>query len=188
MLVFLGVFRLLGLLYSRRWSTAFSWRCAILGCSSLRGRGPAGRAALRRSIELSKFSRGRIFVLWLLLRRIAVGLALITQIFFIVIAQAPYAFGHGSARAQQFVAFLTNSFVAPILATGTVLFYYDQRVRKEGYDIEWMMQAAGLTPPPPSRADRPSDPPAPVHQPPTGAITRSAAADPHSPEPESAHE
>ena len=32
--------------------------------------------------------------------------------------------------------------------TGVALFYYDQRVRKEGYDIEWMMQAAGLMPPP----------------------------------------
>jgi hypothetical protein len=27
------------------------------------------------------------------------------------------------------------------------LFYYDQRIRHEGYDIEWMMNAAGLNPP-----------------------------------------
>ena len=33
-------------------------------------------------------------------------------------------------------------------ATGFTLFYYDQRVRKEGFDIEWMMQAAGLRPAP----------------------------------------
>jgi hypothetical protein len=26
-----------------------------------------------------------------------------------------------------------------------VLFYYDQRIRKEGFDIEWMMQRAGMT-------------------------------------------
>jgi hypothetical protein len=25
-----------------------------------------------------------------------------------------------------------------------VLFYYDQRIRKEGFDIEWMMEQAGL--------------------------------------------
>jgi hypothetical protein len=30
----------------------------------------------------------------------------------------------------------------PIAAT---LFYYDQRIRKEGYDIERMMDAAGFT-------------------------------------------
>jgi hypothetical protein len=23
--------------------------------------------------------------------------------------------------------------------------YYDQRIRKEGFDIEWMMQSAGMT-------------------------------------------
>ena len=49
---------------------------------------------------------------------------------------------------QQFLAFLTNTFVGPIYATGFTLFYYDQRVRKEGFDIERMMQAAGMTPPP----------------------------------------
>ena len=27
------------------------------------------------------------------------------------------------------------------------LFYYDQRIRHEGYDIEWMMNAAGLNAP-----------------------------------------
>jgi hypothetical protein len=26
-----------------------------------------------------------------------------------------------------------------------MLFYYDQRIRTEGYDIEWMMAQAGLT-------------------------------------------
>jgi hypothetical protein len=50
---------------------------------------------------------------------------------------------------QQFLAFLTNSFVGPIYATGFTLFYYDQRVRKEGYDIERMMQAAGMSQPTP---------------------------------------
>ncbi len=30
---------------------------------------------------------------------------------------------------------------APIALT---LIYYDQRIRREGYDIEWMMRAAGL--------------------------------------------
>ncbi|UWZ84293.1 hypothetical protein [Occallatibacter riparius] len=26
-------------------------------------------------------------------------------------------------------------------------FYYDQRIRKEGFDIEWMMHSAGMTEP-----------------------------------------
>ena len=40
--------------------------------------------------------------------------------------------------------------ICPIWATGVTLLYYDQRVRKEGFDIEWMMQAAGLTAPAPA--------------------------------------
>jgi hypothetical protein len=30
----------------------------------------------------------------------------------------------------------------PIAVT---LFYYDQRIRKEGFDIEWLMQSAEMT-------------------------------------------
>jgi len=106
------------------------------------------RAAIRRSIELSKYSRGRIFVLWLLVAVIEIALGVVSQSFFIFETikhhqQLPM----GLRILQQFVAFGTNTFVTPILATGLTLFYYDQRVRKEGYDIEWMMQAAGLTAP-----------------------------------------
>ncbi|HUH61960.1 MAG TPA: hypothetical protein VLZ50_03135 [Terracidiphilus sp.] len=106
------------------------------------------RAAIRRSVELSKYSRGRIFVLALLVAVIEIGLALVTQSFFVI-----EAFKHhqqlpvGLRILQQLVGFCTNTFVTPILATGLTLFYYDQRVRKEGYDIEWMMEAAGLTAP-----------------------------------------
>ena len=41
-----------------------------------------------------------------------------------------------------YVAFATNSVIGPMYATGLTLFYYDQRVRKEGYDIERMMEHA----------------------------------------------
>lgn len=103
------------------------------------------RVAIRRSIELSKGSRGRIFLLALLVVAIQMGLGLITQLFFIVAT-----FKHGAELPpalrvlQQIVAFCTNTFVGPIYATGFTLFYYDQRVRKEGYDIERMMLSAGL--------------------------------------------
>ncbi len=53
----------------------------------------------------------------------------------------------GIRALQQIVAFFTNTFVGPIYATGLTLFYYDQRVRNEGFDIEWMMKAAGWTAP-----------------------------------------
>ncbi len=102
-------------------------------------------AAIKRSVRLSEYARGRIFVLMLLVTVIAVGLTLVTQIFFIVAA-----FKHQLQLPiwlrvlQQFIGFFTTTFVTPILATGLTLFYYDQRVRKEGFDVEWMMQTAGM--------------------------------------------
>jgi len=120
------------------------------------------RKALRRSIDLSKGARGRIFLLGLLIAVIQMGLVLITQLFFVVASfqalkqhQLPPVW---LQVLQQVVGFFTNSFIGPMYATGLTLFYYDQRIRKEGFDIEWMMQAAGLTapvPPPPSELPAP---------------------------------
>jgi uncharacterized membrane protein len=104
------------------------------------------RQAIRRSIELSRGSRGRILLLGLLVAAIQIGLGMITQIFFVISTLRHHGELPATMRAlQQVVAFFTNTFVGPIYATGFTLFYYDQRVRKEGYDIEWMMQAAGLS-------------------------------------------
>jgi len=45
------------------------------------------------------------------------------------------------------VDFTVQVLLAPVSWIALVLFYYDQRIRKEGFDIEWMMQQAGLTQP-----------------------------------------
>jgi hypothetical protein len=111
------------------------------------------RKAIRRSIELSKGSRGRIFLLLLLIAFIQIGLVVVAQVFFFVAAIKSNGLLPLWIRIlQQLVAFVTNSFIGPMYATGFTLFYYDQRVRKEGFDIEWMMQAAGMTPPEPVAA------------------------------------
>jgi hypothetical protein len=117
------------------------------------------RPAIRRSIGLAKGSWGRIFLLVLLIGAIKAGLGLMTQIFVVIAAfkhpgQLP---GPGVQALSQVIAFFTNTFLGPIYAMGVTLFYYDQRIRKEGFDIEWMMQAAGLTPP-----ERTAETPAPV--------------------------
>jgi hypothetical protein len=110
--------------------------------------------AIKRSVELSRGSLGRIFVLGLLISIIQVGLVLLTQLFFVV-AAFKAAEHHGTLplwmqAAQQVLGFFTNSFIGPMYATGLTLFYYDQRIRKEGFDIEWLMQAAGMTVPAPA--------------------------------------
>jgi hypothetical protein len=109
------------------------------------------RVAIRRSIELTRGARGRIFVLGLLIAVIQIGLVGITQFMFIVMAFKD-ARQHTLLPiwvqiVQQIVNFLTTSFIGPMWATGLTLFYYDQRIRQEGFDIEWMMQGAGLTVP-----------------------------------------
>jgi hypothetical protein len=84
----------------------------------------------------------------LLISSIQIGLVAITQVVFIVAAVKQR--GQLPAWAQiiqQIVGFFTNSFIGPMYATGLTLFYYDQRVRKEGFDIEMMMDAAGMTAP-----------------------------------------
>jgi hypothetical protein len=115
------------------------------------------RQAIRRSIELAKGSWGRIFLLALLIGVIKVGLGILTQIFVVIAAfkhpgQLP---GPGIQALSQVIGFFTNTFLGPIYAMGVTLFYYDQRIRKEGFDIEWMMQAAGMTP-----SERAAEPPA----------------------------
>ncbi|HEY1985905.1 MAG TPA: hypothetical protein VGG85_10865 [Terracidiphilus sp.] len=106
------------------------------------------RKAIRRGIELSKGARGRIFVLFLLVGVIKLGLVSITQsFFFIVIFKNHGQVAPWVSAISQVIAFFTNTFIGPIGATGIAVFYYDQRVRREGYDIERMMRAAGLTAP-----------------------------------------
>lgn len=107
--------------------------------------------SLRRGVELSKGSRGRIFVLGLLVFVIKVGVVSLSQVFFFVsIFKHHGQVGTEVTVVSQVIGFFTNTFLGPIYATGITLLYYDQRVRREGYDIEWMMQSAGLTPLPAS--------------------------------------
>lgn len=126
-----------GILMSLRWSLAVP-ACTVEGLKA--------RPAMRRSAQLSKGSRGRIFMLGLLAAVIQLGLTLVTQGIFVVIGvKHQGVLPVWMSIVQQLLAFLTNTFVGPIYATGFTLFYYDQRVRKEGYDIERMMQNAGMT-------------------------------------------
>ncbi|MGA2217859.1 MAG: hypothetical protein ABSG51_07225 [Terracidiphilus sp.] len=119
-------------------------------------------ASLRRAIDLSKGARWRIFVLGLLVGVIKIGLVGITQIFtFVGIFKSHGQISPTLSIISQLIGFFTNTFLGPIYATGITLLYYDQRVRNEGFDIEWMMHAAGLTVPAPAPPSLPvPEPPA----------------------------
>jgi len=109
----------------------------------------SSRQAILRSIDLSKGSRGRIFVLGVLVFAIRLLLGVLLGFPFLAFGfkHPGHPFPLGLLALQQVAGFLTNTFIGPIYSTGLTLFYYDQRVRKEGYDIEMMMQAAGLAMP-----------------------------------------
>jgi hypothetical protein len=142
------------------------------------------RKAIRRSIELAKGSWGRIFMLALLVGILKLVLVGMTQIFVFVAAfkHPGQPLGPVAQSISQIISFFTTSFLGPIWAAGITLFYYDQRIRKEGFDIEWMMQAAGLTVP------KPTAEPIIATEPLQALDARIETPLPAPPEPETAHE
>jgi hypothetical protein len=112
--------------------------------------------SLKRSAYLSTGSRGRIFLFYLLGAVLSwIVSAGVTIPITIIFALFP---GSGSAQYAQAAAvvmaigvygsaFAVQALIKPVFGIALMLFYYDQRIRLEGFDIEWMMQQAGLTVP-----------------------------------------
>ena len=112
--------------------------------------------ALRRSAALTKGSRGRILVLYLLGMALNFILSMaITVPFLFVMALMPGINSPQRAQTVSFVivlvlygsAFAVQAFTRPVYGIALMLFYYDQRIRHEAFDIEWMMLRAGLVVP-----------------------------------------
>ena len=116
--------------------------------------------SLLRSKKLSKGARGRIFLMFLLVWLLSVVVSMIGYISMMIVtivvaAMGKAAGGPATATALLVVAEIVNvlvnfaiqTLITPVYMTGLVLFYFDQRIRTEGYDIEWMMQRAGLASP-----------------------------------------
>jgi hypothetical protein len=119
--------------------------------------------SLKRSNRLSTGTRGRIFVMFLLIfvLNIIASLALAIPLDIVIALSMHKSVSGGQLPSTLLTAiqvanlgagFLVRIFVMPIYATALVLFYVDQRTRMEGYDIEQLMAQAGWSqlPPPPS--------------------------------------
>jgi hypothetical protein len=151
--------------------------------------------ALKRSVNLSKGTRGRVFLLYLLGWILNYILSIVfTLPLFIGMAMLPGATNpqhqQTAAMTMLFItyaaAFAVQALSKPVYAIALVLFYYDQRIRLEGFDIEWMMLRAGLevpAPPPPEAAPwlAPIQPGAQPVQPPADLPQTPAAPSPSSP-------
>jgi hypothetical protein len=111
--------------------------------------------SLQRSKKLSKGTRGRIFLMFLLIWVVAMALSTGGYIVMLIVMAAAALLGKGGAGgiiaivAGEIINLLVNFalqvLITPVYMAALVLFYYDQRIRMEGYDIEWMMERAGLT-------------------------------------------
>jgi len=82
------------------------------------------RKAIRRSIVLSQGSRGRIFMLGLLISAIQIGSCWLPRSSSGSPRQAQGRAAGVAQIVQQVVGFFTNSFIGPMYATGLTLFYY----------------------------------------------------------------
>jgi hypothetical protein len=115
--------------------------------------------ALRRSWLLSKGSRARIMTTWIMISVFAgvsgYGLRLICRWMFLSLIQG-HLFGvksqHLYLPTTHLLSAMISTLIGPIYPIAVTLFYYDQRIRHEGYDIERMMDAAGMNAPGPSLA------------------------------------
>ena len=100
----------------------------------------------RRSQALTRGSRGRIFVIYLLMIVLAVIVSLVFQMPLGILVAL---MRHGNpAQTIALIAavsgignFISTVLVGPLATIALTLIYYDQRVRKEGFDLQLMMSS-----------------------------------------------
>jgi Membrane domain of glycerophosphoryl diester phosphodiesterase len=103
--------------------------------------------ALKRSSVLTKGGIGRIFVMLLLVGVVMMLIQYAIQIpMFILLWKSKGVPTLSAQIVASFGTFFSGSFVLPIYSIALTLFYYDQRIRKEGYDVEWLMEQAAVIP------------------------------------------
>lgn len=101
--------------------------------------------SLSRSLVLTKGSRGRIWLVLLLtlVLNLALGFAILALTGTLV------RVSHSGLVGALFLIvgqFFVSILVAPVLAVPVILIYYDQRVRKEAFDLQLMMEALNANP------------------------------------------
>jgi hypothetical protein len=111
------------------------------------------RDATSRSAELTKGNRGRIFVISFLF---IVLMYIVIMLWEVPIFAAIGIFARGGPRAMTVLplwtqiavpvcTFLSQCLVGPLLTIALSLVYYDQRVRKEAFDLQLMMSTIDST-------------------------------------------
>jgi hypothetical protein len=110
-----------------------------------------GMESLRRSRNLSRGTRTRIILVWI---AIFASLWVLVWLFEYLLGQVLFFVGQQFHLANAMRALFGPAvfvvvtaiyvLIGPIYPIALTLFYYDQRIRREGYDIERLMDAAGM--------------------------------------------
>jgi hypothetical protein len=106
--------------------------------------------AMSRSSDLTKGDRGRIFVIWLLFIVLSIGVGLLLRWPVEVAAGVSSMFalqrsGPGWQAALLVTAFISQCLCGPLATIAFSLVYYDERVRKEAFDLQLMMTTLDAT-------------------------------------------
>jgi len=100
--------------------------------------------AMSRSSELTLGNRGRVFVIWFLFVILSIGVSMLLQWPIQIAAGVGGLTGlqHAATgwRVASLVAtFISQCLVGPLATIAFSLVYYDERVRKEAFDLQLMM-------------------------------------------------
>jgi len=137
-------------------ATAFYWigACLAFAFPAATLEEMSAWKGLKRSRKLTRGTRGRIFVAFIMAIACALVLHGLVALLAWWIATLFYRGHTSSGYNQQLYAFVVHFFyamvgtvVGPLYPIAVTLLYYDQRSRKEGFDVELMMNAAGLMTP-----------------------------------------
>lgn len=118
--------------------------------------------AIKRSFALSHGTKGRLFVLFLLGATLSYLLTIMVILLLTILVYLIPGVSNVQHQQTMGIVFLfivygagfaMQALVKPVYGIALVLFYYDQRIRHEGFDIEWMMRKAGMVPEPPAQPE-----------------------------------
>lgn len=94
----------------------------------------------RRSWELVKGNRGKVFVVLLVFYAMSL---LVSSGGTWVATMAFSATSNAAVSAQSIIANVVSILITPLQTIAITLLYYDLRIRKEGFDLEMLSQAMG---------------------------------------------
>jgi len=104
--------------------------------------------SLKRSVFLTQDTKGRILVLLLIVMAAqgTIVSAFMTPVFVFMVRARGQA-SPGMTAYTLAVSALSSALIKPIYSIGLTLFYYDARIRKEGFDLERMLERSSIDSP-----------------------------------------